>query len=247
MGEELYIATSAHDVNAIYKDTQHLDFDAVIRDLLTEFGIAKETLRKLFDPTLLSVGPGTRGRNWMDRQHDVYRAQMLPGSARGDALAADLVVRIDHAMQWMSSSSSSGSSLLRTAPIVLGPSSQQDDGYTRISLWKCSAHVLVDAATRAFFGDALLAKEPAFVADYLEFDENYWRLKAKSPKTAAERKEKCVLALRRWLDRPKEERGDACWMVAKTEQDFAEMGIRDNAQLAALLFINYEVYVFADA
>lgn len=231
MGEEIYIATSPQDINSIYKDTQNLDFDAVISDLLTEFGIAKSILNKLYDKDILP-GPA-KGRNWMDRQHDVYRAQMLPGSPRGDALAEDLVARIDQATHWTS----------LVTPIILKPQQASTDGSKLLSLWKWCSHVLVDAATRAFFGDSLVKCEPAFVANYLEFDENYWRQKAKSPKIAAETKKKCVSALHRWLQLPKSERMDACWMVAKTEQDFSDMGITDREQLAKLLFINYEVYV----
>lgn len=223
MGEELYIAASADDVNSIYKDTKNLDFDAVIVDLLREFGISKDTLDKLFDANL------SGGRNWMDRQHDVYREQMHP-VGRGKALADVIVGQIDRAVHWDRI----------TAPIALQPPGK---ALRRVSLWKWCAHVLVEASMQAFFGCSFLRLSPGFVADYLRFDEDYWRLKAKSPKAAATTKEKCVSALLRWLDHPELERRDACWMVAKVEQDFVNMGIWDKAQLAALLFINIEVYV----
>lgn len=221
VGEELYIAASADDVNSIYKDTKNLDFDAVIVDLLREFGISKDTLDKLFDAQL------SGGRNWMDRQHDVYREQMLPGG-RGDALAEDVVEQIDRAVHWDRI----------VEPIALH---SPGEASRKVTLWKWCAHVLVETSLQAFFGPSFLRLSPEFVADYLRFDEDYWRLKAKSPKAAATTKENCVSALLRWLERPEVERSDACWMVAKVEQDFANMGIYDKAQLAALLFINIEV------
>lgn len=223
VGEELYIAASANDVNSIYKDTKNLDFDAVIVDLLREFGISKETLDKLFD------AQSSGGRNWMDRQHDVYREQMHP-VGRGNALAEAIVEHIDRAVQWDRIS----------APIALHSPGQ---GPRKVSLWKWCAHVLVEASMQAFFGPSFLRLSPGFVADYLRFDENYWRLKAKSPKAAATTKENCVSALLRWLELPEVERRDACWMVAKVEQDFVNMDICNKSQLAALLFINIEVYV----
>lgn len=221
VGEELYIAASADDVNSIYKDTKNLDFDAVIVDLLREFGISKDTLDKLFDAQL------SGGRNWMDRQHDVYREQMHP-VGRGNALAEAIVEQIDRALHW---------------DRIVSPIAFDSPGNAprRVSLWKWCAHVLVEASMQAFFGHSFLRLSPGFVADYLWFDEDYWRLKAKSPKAAATTKEKCTSALLRWLDRPELERRDACWMVAKVEQDFVNMGICDKAQLAALLFINIEV------
>lgn len=223
VGEELYIAASADDVNSIYKDTKNLDFDAVIVDLLREFGISKDTLDKLFDAQL------SGGRSWMDRQHDVYREQMHP-VGRGSGLAEAVLQQIDESVQW---------------DHVLPPIALHSHGDVSrtVSLWKWCAHVLVEASMHAFFGPSFLRLSPEFVADYLKFDEDYWRLKAKSPKAAATTKENCVSALRRWLDRPEPERGEACWMVTKVEQEFANMGISDKAQLAALLFINIEVYV----
>lgn len=221
VGEELYIAASADDVNSIYKDTKNLDFDAVIVDLLREFGISKDTLDKLFDAQL------SGGRSWMDRQHDVYREQMHP-VGRGNAVAEAILEQIDKEVHWDRI----------VAPIALhlpGKASRT------VSLWKWCAHVLVETSMHAFFGSSFLQLSPEFVADYLRFDEDYWRLKAKSPKAAAITKEKCVSALLRWLDRPELERRDACWMVTKVEQEFLNMGICDKAQLAALLFINIEV------
>lgn len=224
VGEELYIAASADDVNSIYKDTKNLDFDAVIVDLLREFGISKDTLDKLFDAQL------SGGRNWMDRQHDVYREQMHPGD-RGNAVSEAVLEQVDRAVQW---------------DRIVSPIALHSPGKASrtVSLWKWCAHVLVETSMQAFFGPSFLRLSPEFVADFLRFDEDYWRLKAKSPKAAATTKQNCVSALVRWLDRPELERRDACWMVAKVEQDFANMGICDKAQLAALLFINIEVYVW---
>ncbi|KAK7698549.1 hypothetical protein SLS64_012417 [Diaporthe eres] len=221
MGEELYIAASADDVNSIYKDTKNLDFDAVIVDLLREFGISKDTLDKLFDAQL------SGGRSWMDRQHDVYREQMHP-VGRGNAVAEAIVEQIDRAVQW---------------DRILAPIALHSPGDTsrKVSLWKWCAHVLVETSIQAFFGPSFLRLSPGFIADYLRFDEDYWRLKAKYPKAAATAKENCVSAIHRWLQRPALERTDACWMVAKFEQDFMNMSICDKAQLAALLFINIEV------
>lgn len=223
VGEELYIATSADDVNSIYKDTKNLDFDAVIVDLLREFGISKNTLNRLFDAQL------SGGRNWMDRQHDVYREQMHP-VGRGNAVAEAILDQIDKAVQWDRI----------VAPVALH---SPDEISRKVSLWKWCAHVLVETSMQAFFGPSFLRLSPEFVADFLRFDEDYWRLKAKDPKAAVTTKQNCVSALLRWLGRPELERRDACWMVAKVEQDFVNMGISDKAQLAALLFINIEVYV----
>lgn len=192
----------------IYKDTENLDFEGVVRDFFHEFGLAKETLDKLYDADLLP-GPG-RGRSWVWSGNTTCFERRCSPAPNAAMLSPQT-----------SSLASAG------------------DGAKCVSLWKWCGH---GASARAFFGDALLESEPAVVADYLEFDETYWRLKTKSPETAArETRQKCVSALRRWLDRPRAERGDACWMVSKAEQDFADLGICDDSQLAALLLLHLEM------
>ncbi|POS72084.1 hypothetical protein DHEL01_v209524 [Diaporthe helianthi] len=66
MGEEMYIATSPSDVAAVYRDTQRLEFDAFIRDVMADFGCTKETLEKMFDST-------GKPKHWMDTTHDDFK------------------------------------------------------------------------------------------------------------------------------------------------------------------------------
>lgn len=62
----LYIATSPSDVAAVYRDTQKLDFDAFIKDVMRDFGCTEKTLDKMFD----SDG---RPKHWMDKTYDDFK------------------------------------------------------------------------------------------------------------------------------------------------------------------------------
>ncbi|WQF87990.1 Putative cytochrome P450 [Colletotrichum destructivum] len=222
MGDELYIATSPADVTAILKETKSLTFDPIIRLILGEFGMAKESLDALFEPR-----QKYNNRNWMDRQHDIFRSQMHPTSDKGEALSTRILRNIDQSMQ---------SSLLNDArllPLVR-------TGEKAVSLWKLCSHVLVDASTRAFWGDSLVHIAPDFVDNYLAFDAAYWK-RDKSKKDANSCRQKNLIALEKWLRSPKAERSDASWLVKSLEQDYHAMGITDNAQIAAQYFLYHEV------
>ncbi|KAK2600639.1 hypothetical protein N8I77_010160 [Diaporthe amygdali] len=224
MGEELYVATSAVDVTAIYKETERLDFDPIIRALLTEYGLASGTLDKLFDPDLNGK------RSWMSGQHDIFRSQMHPGSDHGDLLESLFLGGIDQSLNWDHLS----------GPMVL---SEDGDHSKSISLWKWCGFVSVQAATRAFFGEGFLRVVPDFVEKYIQLEDDYWHTKSGSKLSQSAAKiafqkaqQHSWDAFKTWLSLPQKERQDASWMVRKIEQDFEKLGIDDKTQLSALFF-----------
>lgn len=224
MGEELYVATSAVDVTAIYKETERLDFDPIIRALLTEYGLASGTLDKLFDPDLNGK------RSWMSSQHDIFRSQMHPGSDHGDSLESLFLGGIDQSLNWDRLS----------GPMVLS----EDGGHSKsISLWKWCGFVSVQAATRAFFGEGFLRVVPDFVDKYIQLEDDYWHTKSGSKLSQSAAKiafqkaqQHSWDAFKTWLSLPQKERQDASWMVRRIEQDFEKLGIDDKTQLSALFF-----------
>ncbi|KAK1979266.1 cytochrome P450 [Colletotrichum cereale] len=222
MGDELYIATSPADVTAIIKETRSLTFDPIIRLILGEFGMTKESLDALFEPR-----GKYNSRSWMDRQHDVFRSQMHPATDRGEGLSTRILEYIDQGMQ---------PSLLTDAKLLCAISK----GGKAVSLWKLCSHILVDASTRAFWGDGLLRVASDFVDNYLAFDATYWK-RDRSKRPADECRQKNLTALEKWLQLPIGERRDASWMIRVLEDDYNDIGITDKSQLAAQYFVYHEV------
>lgn len=218
MGEDLYIATSPSDVAAVYRDTQKLDFDAFIKDVMRDFGCTEETLQKMFDST-------GRPKHWMDKTHDDFKLQMHPGD-RLRSVESKFLWNIDRLMNW---DSISGSSLVET----------RGDSKT-VSLWNWCWSVLSEAATQAFFGDAIFQVAPNVLDDFWAFNLEAWKMHSKYPRFAAPRvfdaKDRSVKAFADYLSLPKAQRTGACWLVEQLETGMGEMGITEPTQCGAMLF-----------
>ncbi|KAJ4405282.1 hypothetical protein N0V82_010344 [Gnomoniopsis sp. IMI 355080] len=231
MGKEIYIVTSAADVAAVYKETKALDFDVIIRGLLAEYGLTPTALDRLFDSSRFG------NRSWMDREHDVFRAQMHPGSETGDALEAAFLGSIDELMHW---------DRLGEPMVISGGSSSGTDPVKIVSLWSWCGQVSIEASTRAFFGKSMLRAVPGFVADYIRLDDEFWALKSQGREAAAKLafstyQDRTIAAFSQWLALPKSKRADASWMMKETEKDFEAMGIVDALQIGAIYFAHSAV------
>lgn len=229
MGDEFYIVTSPDDILAIYRDTSNLEFDPIVRDIMSDFGVNPPTLDKMFDHRFDS------NKCWMDICHDDFRSQMHPG-ARLKALEATFLNNIDRCLNWQQTRSSGRAAVLSSTSEV-----------TTISVWKWCGNVLVDSATRAFFGDSLYRLAPNMLEDFFTFDEEGWKLNYKYPKFAARKmydaKKKGEVTFAEYLALPKEERQDASWIVERMEEGMKDLGITEPEQRGPMLYALYRLWV----
>ena len=225
MGEELYVITSPEDVLAVYKETAALDFDPIVQEILGDFGVKKQTSDKMFDRNY-------GDKHWMDLSHANFKLQMHPGE-KLEVLQSTFLGNIDHALRWENIS----------GPMVQGTSS--DSNELTLSLWEWCGHVLVDSATRAFFGDAIYKISPDLLKDFFVFDEQSWKLPYKYPHWAApdmyDSKAKGEAAFAKYLALPKEQREDASWIVKELERGMEDLGIEEEGQKSPLLFLLYRL------
>lgn len=214
----MYIATSPSDVAAVYRDTQRLDFDAFIKDVMADFGCTKETLEKMFDCT-------GRPKHWMDKTHDDFKLQMHPGDHL-KSVETQFLGNIDRMMDFESISSSC---------VV----ASTEDSKT-VSLWHWSWTVLSEAATQAFFGDAIFKVAPSGLDDFWTFNLEAWKIHSKYPRFAAPKAfnalERSIQAFIDYLRLPKQQRPGACWLVEQLERGMGELGISEPTQCGAMLF-----------
>lgn len=219
MGQEMYIVTSPSDVLAVYREPAKLDFDSIVKEIMGDFGCTDTTIAKMF------ARDGS-SKHWMDLCHDDFKLQLHPGE-RLETLQSTFLGNIDRSLQWDRIS----------GPMVL-PSSSPDCKV--VSLWKWCGNVLVDAATRAFFGGAIYRVAPAVLADFFPFDEEAWKLPYRYPEFAARRmyeyKRKGEAAFAAYLALPRAERRDASWIVDRIEQGMRGMGVTEPTQCGAMLF-----------
>lgn len=105
-----------------------------------------------------------------------------------------------------------------------------------MSAWEWCRHALVDAATRAFFGEAIYQVAPNILSDFYTYDDDAWKQHYDYPRFAArdiyEAKERCKLAWVEYLSLPVEQRQDASWITLRLEEGLRELGIEEASQAA---------------
>ncbi|KAJ0107551.1 hypothetical protein J7T55_007741 [Diaporthe amygdali] len=221
MGEDMYIATSPGDVVAVYRDTQKLDFDAFIKDIMHDFGCTNETLEKMFDST-------GKPKHWMDKIHDDFKLQMHPGD-RLKSVETQFLGNIDRLMNF---DSIPGTCILE---------STRDSKL--VSLWSWTWIVLAEAATQAFFGDGIFQVAPSVLDDFWTFNLEAWKIHSKYPRFAAPKAfnalERSVAAFVDYLRLPKGQRPGACWLVEQLERVCKICNINTNAYRQCFWCLSY--------
>ena len=103
-----------------------------------------------------------KGKCWMDLTHDDFKLQ-LPHGEKLDVLQDTFLSNIDRSLNWDKLS----------GPMVIS-GSRKDEKV--VSLFKWCGEVLVDSATRAFFGDSIYQIAPDLLPDLFTFDNESWKL-----------------------------------------------------------------------
>lgn len=149
---------------------------------------------------------------------DFYRQQLHPGNNL-DVLQKGFLQIINASLLW--------ENIPENVILSSMPTEKQ------VSLLGCCRHVLLDAATRSFFGDRLLEIQPDLFKSFFDFDDNSWQLKNAAKKTGMD-------ALREYFMLPKEERKGEAWLVRNLEAEMRNVGIEE-PDIAAFVMMIYWV------
>lgn len=113
-----------------------------------------------------------------------------------------------------------------------------------VSLLQWTRDTLLDGATTAFFGNALLKIEPNLFESFSDFDDNSWKLTYRIPRPWSNdmyaAKQKAQNALATYFALPKEQRPGETWMVRTLETEMRGLGI-ESPDIAAFLMMVYWV------
>lgn len=238
------ILTSPQDVAAVYKNTECLSYDVFVKDLFLTFGIPSEVVHKMYQtPGEFLRSGGEKKQTTMFQsenplhlglchlQSDFYKQQLHPGE-KLDFLAVKFMRYIDSHLQWES---------LRGSYVL---SSSANSTMKTVSLYKWSQEVLVNSATKSFFGKKILEIDPALSDSFYEYDDQSWKLLYKYPRVFAKdvlsAKAKIVSALVAYLQLPKEDRSDASWIIRTLEAEQSQIGI-DIRDIAGMMMLAYWV------
>ena len=107
------------------------------------------------------------------------------------------------------------------------------DGESRVvSLLGWVREVLLEAATRSFFGDKLLEIDPDLFQSFFDFDDNSWKLTYHLPHVFSREmyaaKQKACSALSKYFQLPAQERPGAAWLIQTLEGEMKHLGIQDS-------------------
>lgn len=229
MGETVYVITSASDTVSVYK-SEAFSLNPWLKDLMRQFGASASSVQAMWSPVPQATETCTKTSsirtNILNGHLDdkpvkevcviLFRALLNQDCfARGllDGLLTTVHARMqwDHIPDWMTLSSSG-------------------DNIRDISLLRWSQHVLLEGATKSFFGTALLEIEPNLFDSFHKFDESSWKLPYNIPDIFAvdvkRSKATAEKALARYFELPKERRADASVLVKSIEAVLEQSGIQ---------------------
>ncbi|KAL8810967.1 MAG: hypothetical protein Q9223_007631, partial [Gallowayella weberi] len=221
-GKRLYVVTLPQHVAEVYRSASSLSHNPSVRNLHESFGMSPVGVEKMWEVPMAHenhVSPAGRKR-LMDRSRDFHRLQLFPGRQLDD-LNAGFITRIEHGTTWNSI----------PQPCIL--SSTADEMV--VSLYKWCGYVLVDAASRGFYGDALVDTSPQIVRDFLELDKQSWMLFYQYPSFLAKAmtapRERITQAFDRYIALHSEKKKDAApyTKALAAEQTDAGVSTRDGA------------------
>ncbi|KZF26779.1 cytochrome P450 [Xylona heveae TC161] len=241
-GEKLYIITGPADVSVAYKNTATLTMDIFLQELMKGFEISPAAIGKMYwhpgsdgsGQTLLSPNP--HRKSLVHLTTDLYRQQLHPGEKM--ETLGNLVC--DHISMYLSWNNMTGPEYVVA----------EGNDFKDISLLHLCEHVLLNAATRSFFGDKLLEIDPDMLKSFLQYDGLSWKLMYRLPTFLAKdmhgAKHRLIRALEIYFSLPKDERPGANWFMQTQEMEQRALGVevKDMAKLVAMIYwvINTNAY-----
>ena len=176
-----------------------------------------------------SVNPNPTHKVLAHLCEDFYRKQLHPGNLLED-LQKGFLEMIDASLTWQNMHQN----------IILTASCDEKC----VSLLGWCRQVLLEGATRSFFGDRLLEIKPDLLETFFNFDDNSWQLTYQLPhflsKKMRSAKQVGVDALTRYFTLPREERQGESWLVRNLEAEMRNVGIQEK-DIAAFVTMIYWV------
>lgn len=199
---------------------------------MLSFGMSPSSVDKMWQKpsltkTLISANP--HDKSLVQLGEEFYRQQLYPGE-RLDTLQESLMFNIHYAIEWDHIPDD----------VIRSPTANSKT----VSLLRLCREVLVNAATKAFFGDRLLELEPNLFQTFYDFDDNSWKFTYKLPRFMSQEvhqaKEKILHTLTRYFDLPLEERPDSAWIIQILEKEMRHLGI-GSSDIAPIITMTFWV------
>lgn len=235
-GEVIYVVTNPSDVTAAYRNNSTLSMDVFLQDLMEGFGISPVGRKLVYEsPTTDGSGIGALIADNPKRKKlahllvDWFRQQLHPGPSLTD-MGQVVMSYMEKSTRW--------AAMDDPRYVLATPSHDTKE----ISLAKWCESVIVSAAVRSFFGDALMDSNPDLLDYFMAFDIVSWKLLYRYPhilcKDMHAAKDHLVGALKKYFRLPLESRPGANWLVRMMETEIQNLGVDkdDFCKMIGLIF-----------
>lgn len=230
-GRKLCIITSSQDVHSVYKNSS-LTFDDYVRDMMLSFGMTSFSVDKMWQKpntskTLISANPFNKPLALLGVEF--YKQQLYPGP-KLEIFQKSFMFNIHHSLHWNNIPNNIISSYTIETKTV--------------SLLGWCREVLLNSATKSFFGDRLLAIEPDLFQIFIDFDDNSWKFTHKLPHFMSQdvhrARKKTIDALTLYFELPISDRPGSAWIIQILEQEMRQLGI-GSSDIAPIMMMTFWV------
>lgn len=230
VGMKLNIVTGHVDVSAAFRNNA-VSFDGSLAQIFRSFGVTPSSSEKMwYRPQAghcshdLEINPN--GICLAHLIEEIYRKQYLAGT-RMNAFSSAALASVARDMKWDNFGS-----------FIPSPR-QKTPSQGSFSLKLLTARVIVQATTRAFFGEHLHHIEPDIVQHMTDFNENAWMVVFRYPDwfnlPVTSPKNNAKAALKKFLQLPKDQRQGESWALGALVESMNLFQLDMDSQVAIVL------------
>ena len=229
-GERIAVITSPIDAKQVFKDEKSFAFDPFIDTIYSGVanvsGEGNHILWRTVKEGFTSLHPNPKEKVLVHTGNALLHKQLLQPQCLQE-LTERVISYIEGSTQW--------DSFFETSVL----SSTIDMKIVSLHCW--CRDVLIEAQSRAFFGEYLRELEPKMTSVFDEWDINSWMITYKYPafmnKAATEPRDRLIETLTRYLNSPREKRAGGVPFINELEDEerHAGLGNEDSARILMII------------
>lgn len=236
-GKRIAVITSPSDVSQVFKDEASFSFDPCIDSIYKGVGNVSDEANIILWRTpeegFTSLHPNPKGKVLVHTGNALLHKQLLEPKAL-DELSEKVLGYIEGTMRWQSFFQNS----------IL--TSTSDTKVVSLHCW--CRDVLIEAQTRAFFGEYLQELEPQMTLIFDQWDINSWMIPYKYPafmaKAAIQPRDKLIKTLNQYINSPRETWSEGVPFIRELvdEERYAGLSTEDSARILMIILWGYACF-----
>ncbi|KAL8705274.1 MAG: hypothetical protein Q9201_001605 [Fulgogasparrea decipioides] len=229
-GEKILVVVDPHFADQVFKDVDSYStdpmFDVIYRGVANVSKEGHKTLWRKPSEGFVSLHPNPKEKVLVHTGYDLLHKQILQPQP-GQDLTERVMSYIEQRMRW---------DAFFDATILA-----QNPEVKVVSLHSWCRDVLIEAQSRAFFGDYLRELEPMMTTVFDDWDFNSWMMVYQVPGIMAKRaivpRDRLIKVFKRYLESPREIRAGGVPFVNELEDEERQAGLsaEDSARILMII------------